>query len=217
MATCPLCGQSADHAHVDGPDSRTYFLCDSCLLIYAAPSHHPSPEDERRRYLCHENDSDSPGYVKFLNKAVEPAMRLIRPGARGLDYGCGPSRTLAALLTEKGFPCDNYDPFFFPDAPPAERYDLIFATECLEHFFNPAREIARIVDLMSDGAILVVMTSLWRSLEEFRRWSYARDFTHVVFYHERTMDFIAQRHALDKVHDDGARVVIFRSRASSRK
>jgi len=146
-----------------------------------------------------------------LNKAIEPAARFIRPGMRGLDYGSGPARTLAALLDRMGVACDSYDPLFFPDADIARRYDFIFATECFEHFFFPSRELDRLLALMAKGASLIVMTSLWKSLDEFKNWSYARDFTHVSFYHAQTMDWIGGHYGLSKVFDDETRVVIFQS------
>ena len=128
----------------------------------------------------------------------------------GLDYGCGPAPTLSALLEERGMPCDNYDPFFFPHLLPGRKYDFIFSTECFEHFFYPGREIPKLLALAKAGGHLIIMTDLWKNPEEFASWSYGRDFTNVSFYHAGTLNWISKHYGIPKVYDDGVRVAIFR-------
>ena len=58
------------------------------------------------------------GYRRFLSKLADPLMARLAPGARGLDYGCGPGPALAAMLREAGHEVALYDPFFAPDPAP---------------------------------------------------------------------------------------------------
>ena len=209
MRTCPLCGDAHAHRSIDGPDTRKYFQCPACSLIYVDPSCYPSAEQERSRYLLHNNSPDDPGYTSFLSQAITPARAFINSRMKCLDYGCGPMPTLSGMLKEEGIECDNYDPFFFPHGMNAERYDAIFSTECFEHFFCPGIEIPRLLTVLKPGGYLVIMTACWDTTHDFSTWTYARDITHVSFYHRDTLRWIARHYQLDIVYDDHARVLIY--------
>lgn len=160
------------------------------------------------RYRQHNNGIQYEGYVTFLNKAIHPALKYLKPDMKGLDYGCGPEPTLSLLLKQEGYTCDDYDPFFFPDLDQNKQYDFIFATECFEHFFFPARDLQKINELLKDDGILVIMTELWQDIEKFKTWHYAKDATHVSFYHQRTFHYIAGKYGLTPLVADN-RVIIF--------
>jgi len=196
MTICPLCFNKDPLSLTRGPDARAYRACNVCRLIFAEPQHHPSEKSEKDRYLTHENGIRHPGYVNFLKQAIVPALPFLNKGMHGLDFGCGPIPTLSIILKRMGFACDDYDPLFFPGIPGKE-YDFIFATESFEHFFYPAKEIRRIKDLLKPGGLLIVMTETWKSTEAFVNWNYARDFTHVCFFHSTTFDFIAKTFGFD--------------------
>ena len=127
----------------------------------------------------------------------------------GLDYGCGPTPTLSGLLKTHELHCENYDPYFFPELPEGE-FDFIFATEVIEHFFNPGQELLRIQGLLKPGGILTLMTELWDSVEKFSGWSYARDNTHVSFYHEKTMEYICTHYGFKKLSPGSTRVRVLK-------
>jgi hypothetical protein len=181
------------------------------------PGDHPTPEAEAARYRLHRNDPSDPGYRAFLERLLVPAARHLEPGARGLDYGSGPQPALAALARERGFACEAHDPLFQPGdlAPP---YDFVLASEVFEHFRCPAREIARVVDLLSRGGrgggamggLLAVMTLAWRDGEDLSRWHYLSDPTHVSIYHAASWTWIAARYGLRVEWNDGERVVLLR-------
>lgn len=210
-AICPLCGDAGLKRRLLSADGRGCHVCGGCSLIFADAGCHLSLDDEMRRYVCHENSIENEGYVSFLNQIIEPALRHLKAGMRGLDYGCGPGPTLSKLLERRGFACDNYDPLFPKDElkPP---YDFIFSTECLEHFRKPREDIAFMLDLLASGGILAVMTELWVSTEEFSKWHYGRDSTHLSFYNARTLDYVRDHFALSVLWRDGRRCVIFRKR-----
>ena len=130
------------------------------MIILTDSLDFPTPGEEKETYLLHNNGIQYQGYVKFLNQAIELALPRLDNTMRGIDYGCGPVPTLSVILKEKGIDCRDYDPIFFPEMP-AGPFDFVFATECFEHFFNPADEITRIGSLLKSGGLLVVMTHLW--------------------------------------------------------
>lgn len=161
------------------------------------------------RYRLHENGPGHPGYARFLGQALLPALPHIAPGARGLDYGCGPSPVLGGLLSENNRHCENYDPLFHPP-PPSGLFDFVFATECFEHFFRPGREMARISRLLAPGGLLTVMTEPWTTETAFARWHYARDFTHVCFFHADTFAFIGRKFRFSRLESGNQRVFILK-------
>ncbi|MDF1561291.1 MAG: class I SAM-dependent methyltransferase [Bacteroidales bacterium] len=192
---------------IEGPDNRAYTKCNDCHLIFTGTRFHPSVNEEKTRYSEHKNGTEYPGYVEFLNQAIEPALPHLSGNMKGLDFGCGPTPTLSVLLKRKGYQCDDYDPIFFPEIP-EKVYDYIFATECFEHFFFPGKEIQRIYELLSPQGFLIVMTEAWRTEEEFSCWYYARDKTHVSFYHSNTFKFIAGKFGFISHKSNNTRVVV---------
>jgi len=208
--TCPLCGSKDRHTSLPGPDGREFFLCRLCRLVFTDKKYFLSREKERERYLQHNNSSDSPGYIEFLNRAVNPSIRFLGKRIAGLDYGCGPEPVLSQILKSRGFESEWYDPIFYPELDLDKRYGFIFSTETFEHFFSPAAELDRLRTLLSPGGILTVMTKLRKSPERFREWHYARDPSHVAFYSRDTLEFISERWDIKIVYCDNESVCIFR-------
>jgi hypothetical protein len=206
---CPLCMTCHEKQNITGADQRNYYLCGQCSLIFVDPSHHLSVEDEKQHYVTHENHIGNEGYVRFLNQVLEPALPLLNHPMRALDYGCGPGPTLSQLLRAHRITCDNYDPFFTRTSvhPP---YEIIFATECFEHFFYPEKEMQQIYGWLKPGGLLGIMTERWSTIEHFKSWYYTKDPTHVCFYHEKTFDYLCRRYGLVRIWQDARRVSIFR-------
>lgn len=206
---CPLCMSSEGFTPLEGPKQRNHQLCHHCQLIFMERKFLPDSATEKKRYQAHQNGPQDAGYVRFLEQAITPALPWLNAPMHGLDYGCGPTPTLSGLLRARGLSCENYDPFFFPDSPKGG-YDFIFATEVLEHFFNPRQELLRIQGLLKPGGILVIMTELWESVEKFSGWHYARDNTHVCFYHEKTMAYICSQYGFEKLSPRSTRVSVLK-------
>ncbi len=192
LQICPLCSENHRINQAEGPGKRIFLECGTCRLIFILSKFHPSPEEEKNRYLKHQNNFNDPEYAEFLNKAIKPALKYIKPGSSGLDYGCGHIPALSLLLKKHGISCDNYDPFFFPELKTDKQYDFIFIVESAEHFFYPGKEFDQITALLMPEGILVLMTQLWKEEKDFKNWWYARDITHVSFYHQDTIDYICK-------------------------
>lgn len=204
---CPLCGND-ELDTISTADQRIYHLCRACYLIHLDRSQLPTPEDETLRYQQHHNHLDAPGYVSFLNKAIQPSLAYLQNGMKVLDYGCGPTPVLAQLLKrDHDIHCHYYDPFFFPDLPSSE-YDFIFSTEAFEHFFSPAEELNRLYKRLKTGGYLCVMTLRWDGLERFEGWWYRRDQTHVCFYHQQTFAYISKKWPSQTIYKDHNQVIV---------
>ena len=207
--SCPLCGSEGPFAPLIGPLGLTYRRCPVCALISMEAAGMPDPETERARYLTHQNGPQYPGHVAFLRRSIDPTLPYLAPGARGLDYGCGPVPTLSVVLREEGFVCLDYDPLFLPELPGGP-FDFVFATEVVEHMHHPAAELARIAGLLRPGGLFTLMTEPWNDATAFGDWYYARDPTHVCFYHDRTIDFICEGYGLAVVAHPEPRVWVMR-------
>lgn len=155
----------------------------------------PKPAEEHAQYQLHQNEVDDPDYRAFLSKLATPLIEKLAPVSEGLDYGCGPGPALAAMLSEAGHEMSVYDPLFYPDPDTLkETYDFITCTEVVEHLHKPAREFARLNELLRPGGWLGIMTTLQTDDAAFANWHYRRDPTHVVFYRMSTMEHIARQY-----------------------
>lgn len=197
---CPLCQDASSRiflsAQDDSLDHKAYSECPSCGLVFLHPEHHLGPVDEKKRYDLHQNHPDDEGYVRFLSRLTEPLLKRLKPGAEGLDYGCGPGPALSVIMGKAGYPVIDYDPFYFPSADALNRtYDFITCTEAVEHFYHPGREFERLAGLLKPGGCLAIMTDFMTLPERFLRWHYRRDPVHVSFYREETFVYLARKHA----------------------
>lgn len=152
----------------------------------------PSEERARLEYDLHRNDVDDAGYRRFLSRLSDPLCAHLPSGACGLDYGCGPGPALADILRSRGHPTALFDPLFFPDpAPLQQRHAFVCCTEVAEHFLSPRGEFERLRALLEPGGVLALMTQWRRDEAAFASWRYVHDPTHVCFYRERTLRWIA--------------------------
>lgn len=207
---CTLCSQPSNLFCED--KKRRYFRCTGCDLVFADPGARLTEKDEKAIYGFHQNDPDDARYRSFLNQLATPLLKKLRPGMHGLDYGCGPGPALHLMLQEQGMTMSVYDLYYAPDKKQlARQYDFVTCSEVVEHFGEPSASWPELVGLVKSGGWLGVMTWLFTrdSAEDFKRWSYKGDPTHVSFYTPKTMQWLAEYLglSLDIVSD---RVVLFK-------
>jgi 2-polyprenyl-3-methyl-5-hydroxy-6-metoxy-1,4-benzoquinol methylase len=200
---CILC-QSTEAAafRVDKKPEHSYYHCGQCDLIFLNPVERLTEEQEKARYDLH-TDADSQGHQAFLAPLVGDVQELIAQSrwnpsdVQVLDYGCGPTAFLSALFDLKGIATTNYDIFYRPDqAALRKTYHVVTSTEVWEHFYFPYSEINQLVSMIKPNGYLAVMTSGHKGEAAFHDWYYRRDATHVSFYSEKTMQWIASRWGL---------------------
>jgi hypothetical protein len=212
-ADCPLCASSGEFLRISGPKERQYLVCANCQLIFMDRALLPDPLTEKTRYQAHQNSAQNEGYVRFLNQAISPTLPYLHAKMQGLDYGCGPTPTLSVLLGEHGLSCENYDPYFFPTLT-EKHYDFIFATEVIEHFFHPASEFIRLKALLKPEGMLTLMTEQWHDLKGFSTWHYAKDITHVCFYHANTIAYLCENFGFTRLNPASPNVSVLKNNAA---
>ncbi|MCI0511330.1 methyltransferase family protein [Chromohalobacter marismortui] len=193
---CPLCAASCS-VPSSGAPPRSYYRCPVCALIFVAPGERPTAEEERAVYDLHENSPDDPGYRRFLARLCDPLLARLSPASQGLDFGCGPGPTLSVMLEEAGHCMTVFDPFYAPYPERLTRaYDVITATEVVEHLHAPGRVLHELVERLRPGGWLGIMTQRSDAVTDLSRWRYMRDPTHVSFFAERSFHYLAERYGL---------------------
>jgi len=126
----------------------------------------------------------------YIEKAISPYKDTIY---KVLDFGCGESPVLSSLLREEGYEVDIYDKFFSAKKTYRRKtYDLITATEVIEHLPDPLSTFKLFRSLLNKDGIISIMT-LFHPQEDtqFIDWWYRRDRTHISFYSPVTVKYLA--------------------------
>lgn len=195
----------------------THNECDECGLFFKNPIDFLSPEEESRRYQFHQNDPEKNkgnadnGYIQFLNTFLSPLLTFIKTKKTLLDFGSGPFPMLAQLIkaTRPDLQIETWDPFFTPEKKLSGHFDVITCTEVVEHFHGPAKEFGTLLNLLSKDGILGIKTEFKRVDIDYKTWWYKNDPTHVVFYTEKTFEYIAKKHNLNILYNDHKSIIIF--------
>ena len=186
---CRLCSSTAGHFKTI--KVKKYYLCPVCGAVMLASDNFISAEDEKKRYMAHNNDVDDPGYRKFVGPVVASVKAKFGVEHKGLDFGAGPGPVIAKLLKDDGYDIRLYDPFFHNDPAALESaYDYIVCCEVMEHFARPAEEFGRLRRLLKKNGKLFCMTCIYHSGIDFDNWHYKNDTTHTFFYSLETLEWI---------------------------
>lgn len=207
---CRICG--SDTAMLYGP-KETFLHCPECEYISRNESGTLSLDDEKEVYDLHRNSIDDPHYVDFFYKFLNDAVFPYAPaGKDGLDFGSGPSPVLAGLLERHRYHMDIHDKFYAPEKIYEDKkYDLITATEVVEHMEDPVHHFRLFARLLKADGILAVMTLFHQNdPEHFKQWHYMRDPTHVSFYTPKTLEYIADASGLEIIHTNNVRYMTFK-------
>ncbi len=187
---CPLCTEASQLFYEES--RRRFFDCPHCRLVFLGRDLLLGLQEERARYSSHKNTLTNPGYRKFLLRLVEPLRERIEKNSVGLDFGCGPTEAMKELFQEFGFSVASFDPHFFPDRMVLKsRYDFILLSEVVEHFREPRKEFSLLKDLIKPKGWIAVSTAVLRNDADFPSWYYKNDPTHVNFFREETLKWLA--------------------------
>ncbi len=192
---CSLCLSLETHlfAQLYG---RDYWRCSVCHLTFVDRAQFLAVDEEKKRYLHHQNDPTDGRYRAWLAQVSDVLLPKLPTHSHGLDFGSGPGPTLSLMLAEAGHEVVIYDPFFAPDtAVLNQTYDFITCTETAEHFNHPQRAFTVLNRCLRVGGWLGVMTQILDEDGRFANWWYVRDETHVAFYKIETMHWIANHFA----------------------
>lgn len=211
---CKICGEPT-RLLTDPKSGEAFRVCPGCAYIFREKSL-LSAEDEKKRYLSHNNTWEDEGYRTFLESFLKEAvLPLGRRFERALDFGSGPEPVLARIMVEcYGIPTEIYDLYFAPETEWRRRtYDLIVSTEVFEHLSDPLTEMRALSGRLSKGGLLAVMTRFhYADDAAFLAWHYRRDKTHIGFFSEKTLRVLGRLAGLDMIHTDGKRHATFRKK-----
>lgn len=199
---CLLCNNQ-DTAEFCKDSKRIYYRCPVCQLIFVPPVFHLAEIAEKAEYDLHQNNPEDLQYRKFLNRIFQPLKEKLTPGSIGLDFGSGPGPTLSVMFKELGYRVKLYDKFYSPDDSVfRQQFDFITATEVVEHLRNPQSDLQRLWDCLKPGGWLGFMTKLALGTEEFKKWHYKNDMTHICFFSEDTFKWLADQWQAELVFAD---------------
>ena len=177
---------------------RRYLSCDSCGLVFVPSQYQLTIDEQRDRYLEHNNSPTDTGYRKFLSRLKNQMTPYLIPGQTGLDYGSGPGPTLSLMLESEGYRMEIFDPIFADHKENLDKlYDFVVSTETVEHFTKPNEDFQLLHDLVRPGGLIGIMTAILYEGINFEDWYYRLDPTHVSFYRPRTMEFVADQWNLE--------------------
>ena len=186
---CPLCGTGSQLSFFN--EKHRFYTCECCKGIFRAPEQIMNLEQEKNRYLLHQNHLEDQGYLTFASPILQAVRSEYQPGAEGLDFGCGHTPVISEVLKKEGFEVDLYDPVFYPSRVFEDKtYDFIVCCEVMEHFQHPAKEFDLLTGLLKPTGKLICMTSIYSDEIDFDSWYYKNDPTHVFLYRRETLGHI---------------------------
>lgn len=212
---CKIC--ASESRELTSPKAvELYHACPFCGYIFMDEACLMSPEDEKKRYMKHNNTYDDQGYRAFLEGFLEAAVFPFgKDFERALDFGSGPEPVLARIMSEKhGIETDIYDLHFSPEKVHLKRkYDLVVSTEVLEHLKEPLPVLTEIAGRLEAGGLLAVMTLFHPEDDKaFFEWHYRRDKTHIGFFTAKALEIAGKTAGLELIHTDGKRIAAFKKR-----
>ncbi len=188
---------------------QDYYFCDHCKFVFKDQTLLLTENEEKSRYDLHNNSIENEGYVQFFSNYINQVVPLLK-GKFGLDYGCGPSNVLAQLLErDYSFEIDSYDKYYEHTPVLKNTYDFITCTEVFEHIANPLKFFKELDAYINSGGVIAFMTLFHSSdLEEFFKWWYIRDATHISFYNLETFNYLAKLFNYKISYTDNKMIVV---------
>jgi len=205
VCECPLCKTKAgDSFYVKA--EKEYLKCNNCDLVFLSPNTYLSKNEEKARYDLHQNNSPNSGYVKFLENFFYPMQNFVKEGSYGLDFGSGPNPILSKMFEKAGHKMKTFDMFYENNTNVfrSEEYDFITLTEVIEHLHNPIEILNKLWLCLKQKGHLGIMTKFLIGVEDFPKWYYKNDPTHVCFFSKNTFKWIAEKlnAKIDYIKDD---------------
>lgn len=201
---CPLCHSQGIPFYKD-----SFFECSECKAIFLSKEFFPNPIEEKARYEEHINDVNDLNYQKFVSPITDKVCEDYTTESVGLDFGSGTGAVISKVLTDRGYPIYQYDPFFnnIPELL-EKKYDYLVCCEVIEHFHDPEKEFHLLKNLLKSGGHLYCMTSIYNEDINFHGWNYKNDQTHVFIFQKETLEWIKVHYGFSSMTIDN-RLVVF--------
>lgn len=207
---CKVCEHKTD-SFFDHIINKTYHTCPNCELVFLDPSHLVATSKEKEQYDNHNNTIEDEGYVKMFENFLDFFWgNLLVTTTSALDFGSGPGPVLSELIRQRGLKCDIYDKFYSPTKTYKDKkYDLITSTEVFEHLEDPKSILDLLKKHLNQNGTIALMTLFHpNNQEDFFKWWYRRDPTHITFFTPKTFEILSNKCGLKVVKSDYKRVVV---------
>ena len=189
---CPLCKSLSNKPRYQNR-FRAYHVCTNCSLIFVPNQYQVDSTKARRRYALHKNTIEDVGYLQFLNRILYPLKDRISKDQFGLDFGSGPNPVLSEVLKKDGYQITEYDLYFANDPKKLNTtYNYIVCCEVVEHFDEVLSEWKRLFELLKPEGWIAISTALSDQVEDFLKWHYISDETHISIYSKRSFEWIKE-------------------------
>ena len=129
-------------------------------------------------------------------------------GYEVLDYGCGQVHALSDLINNDNKKCDYYDLYYYPKLN-NKKYDSIILIEVFEHIREPYNLIMNLKNMLNPCGNIIIMSQVCK--EDFSKWWYIRDITHVSFVTVKSMEYIASSLGFSLFFDEKSSVFVLSS------
>jgi len=197
----------------DERNNWEFFHCKKCEFVFKNPSQYVDAKSELSQYNNHNNTIESRGYVEMFEKFMSATFEAyIKDIKNVLEFGSGPGPVFAELLKRKGLNVDIYDKYFSPkEVYKDKKYDLITSTEVLEHIDNPKEIFDFFAQHIKKDGYLSIMTQFHKNdAEDFKKWWYKNDPTHICFFRPRTFEVLAGMSGFEVVRHDNVKSVLLK-------
>ena len=210
---CHICRCPAE-TFTDEKSKIRYHYCKACEYIFKSSQYYQELQEQKSRYDLHENNEEHEGYRAYFQRFLDYIMPLVGQPSSALDFGCGKSSLLAALLKENGIACDYYDPIYHPDnLVEGKKYDLIVSTEVFEHLHQPKEVFSELLSRLEKGGYLAIQTQFHpKDIQAFKQWYYHQDPTHIVFFTAYTFEVLCAIFGCAFVGENGKNMVVVQKR-----
>ncbi|PHS38329.1 MAG: methyltransferase [Sulfurovum sp.] len=208
---CQLCNKETE-SFVHEKTNIKYYQCSNCEYIFKSPACHQDLSVQKERYDLHTNDENDEGYRAYFQRFLDFTLPLVGKPETALDFGCGKSSLLAALLEKEGISCEYYDPIYHSNTSiDSRKYELIVSTEVFEHLHQPKEVFESLLERLETGGYLALQTQFHpNDIERFKKWYYHQDPTHIVFFTAQTFRALCKEYACEYISDNGKNMVLIR-------
>lgn len=208
---CKIC-HTQTVSFEDTQQKKAYLHCLACELIFLDKNFYVNLEDEKKQYGHHNNSFEESGYVEMFERFLDYFWEELNPKT-ALDFGCGPGPVLCEIMKKRGAATECYDKFYqTKEVYKNKKYDLITSTEVFEHLANPKETLEHLANHLAPNGVIAIMTLFHTNKQdEFLKWWYRRDPTHITFFTPKSIEVMAKKCGLRVIKHDSKRVVVLAS------
>ncbi|HQV32719.1 MAG TPA: class I SAM-dependent methyltransferase [Calditrichia bacterium] len=194
---CPLC-HTKNSRYYNQDEHREYLHCQTCELVFVPRVYHLPPDQEKKGYELEKGARMRNRYSRQLKLLVGELSHRLPRGARGLDFGSGPSPELPAVLADLGYVMEVFDPYYAPNRKAlGGSYDFLTCSGVVEYFHDPYEEWKRLFKILRPGGLLGLVMDMGKHNGNRLTNAMTDDAGKVGFYSDATLRWLAERYQLD--------------------